>query len=356
VRVVFLSWRDLAHPQAGGSEVLVDRLASGLVGRGHAAALICAAPAAPRAYPVRTAGGTYSQYLAAPAIHARHYRGWDVAVDVSNGIPFFSPLWRRGPVLCFVHHIHRDQWRQRFGPGVARAGWFLERSVVPRVYRRHLFATLSASTAAGLVELGVPERAIRVLPVGVDLAEPDRFGGTSAEPLFLALGRLVPHKRIDLLLRAWPRVHTAVGGRFVVAGDGPDRGRLQRSLPAGAELVGAVSEEHKARLLEQAWLLVHGAMHEGWGMVATEAAAAGTPVLAFDVPGVRDAVDDGRTGVLVDTEDELVERWIELAGDEARRHALGREARDRAEGATWDRTLDAFLDTCREVVAAGVRT
>ena len=350
MRIVFVSWRDLAHPQAGGSEVVVDRLAAGAAERGHTAALICGAPVGPRSYDVHPSGGTYTQYLRAPLVYARHCRGWEVAVDVSNGIPFFAPLWRRGPVLCLVHHIHRDQWRQHFGPVAARAGWFAEHAVVPRIYRRSLFLTLSESTSAGLVGIGVAPERIRRLPIGVDPAPPPgRFGGEAGEPLFVALGRLVPHKRVDVLLRAWERVRVATGGRFVVVGDGPEHDRLGRSLPPGAELVGHVDDGEKARLLDQAWLLVHGAMHEGWGMVATEAAAAGTAVLAFDVAGVREAVTDGQTGVLVRSEDELVDAWVALARDPGRRHALGRGGHARARTLTWDRMVDGLLDVCAEV-------
>jgi len=350
VRIAFVSWRDLAHPQAGGSEVVVDRLAAGASERGHTAALICGGPVGPRSYQVHPSGGRYAQYLAAPLVYARHCRGWDVAVDVSNGVPFFAPAWRRGPVLCLFHHIHRDQWRQHFGPVAARAGWFAERAVVPRIYRRSLFLTLSESTSAGLIDIGVAGERIRRLPVGVDVGPaPGRFGGESSEPLFVALGRLVPHKRVDLLLRAWDRVRGQTGGRFVVVGDGPDRQRLERSLPAGAELLGHVTDEEKARLLDRAWLLVHGAMHEGWGMVATEAAAAGTAVVAFDVAGVREAVADGRTGVLVETEDQLVDTWVALARDPVRRHALGSAGHEHASTLRWDRTVDRFLEVCAEV-------
>ena len=95
MRVLFLAWRDLAHPQAGGSEVLVDRLARGLIDRGHDAAVLCGGPVGARSYPVVDAGGTYSQYLRVPFAYHRHFSDVDLVVDVENGIPFFSPLWRR---------------------------------------------------------------------------------------------------------------------------------------------------------------------------------------------------------------------------------------------------------------------
>ena len=97
-------------------------------------------------------------------------------------------------------------------------------------------------------------------------------GPRSSEPLFLALGRLAEYKRIDLLLRLWDRVRPVVGGRLVIAGDGPQRSYLESLAGPGVIFTGRVSEEEKNRLLRAAWLLVHPALIEGWGIVVTEAA------------------------------------------------------------------------------------
>jgi hypothetical protein len=156
VRVLFLTWRDLAHPQAGGSEVLVDRLALGLAERGHEPAVLCGGPVAPRPYPIVDAGGTYSQYLRAPFAYRRHFGDVDLVVDVENGIPFFSPLWSRKPVLCLVHHVHEDQWAMRFPGPVARLGRVLEGRAMPAVYGRSLFLAVSESTRQALATIGVP--------------------------------------------------------------------------------------------------------------------------------------------------------------------------------------------------------
>jgi glycosyltransferase involved in cell wall biosynthesis len=349
-RIVFVSWRDLAHPQAGGSEVLVDRLACGCRRRGHEVALMCGAPTAPRRYDVVPLGGTYAQYLRAPLSYARRFRGWDVLVDNENGIPFFSPLWRRGPVVCLVHHVHSDQWRLRFPPPIAAFGRALEGRAMPAVYRRSLFLCVSRSTAAAVERLGVGPQRIRVLPMGADpgdRASPKR----SATPLFVALGRLVPHKRLDLLLQIWERVRPRVGGRLVVIGDGPERERIERLAGDGVELRGRTPEAEKQALLREAWLLVHAAMHEGWGIVVCEAAAVGTPTLAFDAPGVRDAIRDGRSGVLARCPDDFAQQWIALAADPERRALLGDTARRQVERVPWSATVDAFLDVLDDAVA-----
>jgi glycosyltransferase involved in cell wall biosynthesis len=352
VRVLFLSWRDLAHPQAGGSEVLVDRLAVGLAERGHEPAVLCGGPVGARPYPIVDAGGTYSQYLRAPFAYRRHFSDVDLVVDVENGIPFFSPLWQRQPVLCLVHHVHEDQWAMRFPAPVARLGRVLEGRAMPAVYGHSLFLAVSESTRSSLTAIGVPDDRIRVMTEGVDL---DGAGGTDEErsptPLFVVLGRLVPHKRVDLLLRAWRIVQPIVGGELVVVGDGPERHWLETRGGPGVTFAGHVSEDEKWRLLRRAWMLVHGAHHEGWGIAVMEAAACGTPALAFDVPGVRDAVVDGQTGVLVDFETELAGAWVSLAADEQWRARLGAAAAERAASLSWDATVTQFLAVAEEALA-----
>ncbi|MDQ2724085.1 MAG: glycosyltransferase family 4 protein, partial [Actinomycetota bacterium] len=224
MRVVFVAWRDLANPLAGGSEILVDRLARGLMDRGHHVDLLCGAPADPRPYPVTITGGTYLQFLGAPLRYLRSHQRTDLVVEVANGMPFFSPLWRRGPTLCLVNHVHLDMWRMWFPPVLAALGRVVEGRALPAVHRHRPFVAVSPSTAEGLMALGVAPERIRVVHNGVDL--PSDPSPKSSEPLFLAMGRLVPHKRFDLLLRLWEQVRPVTGGRLIVAGEGPDHKRL----------------------------------------------------------------------------------------------------------------------------------
>jgi glycosyltransferase involved in cell wall biosynthesis len=160
----------------------------------------------------------------------------------------------------------------------------------------------------------------------------------------------VPHKRIDLLLDLWKRVQPETGGTLAIAGDSPELDRLRRPAASEVQLLGYVSEERKHELLGKAWLLVNSSMHEGWGTAVMEAATAGTPTLAFDVPGVRDSVVDRTTGVLARNEEEFVEAWIRLTKDKQERSRLADGARSRAAQFTWDRTLDRFMAVIDEAV------
>ena len=353
-RIVFLAHRDLDNPAAGGSELLVDRLAEGLTDLGHQVTLICGGPASYRDYRVVSAGGEFAHFLRARSAFARQVGETDLLVEVCNGMPYFAPYWHHGPTLCLVNHVHSDLWGMRFGGPLApaaRLGRRLEQWALTGAQRRSLLVAVSPSTAHALRAIGVERDRIRVVHNGVE--EPGPRTDRSPEPLFVAVGRLVEYKRIDLLLRLWERVRPVTGGRLVIVGDGPERERLEQLAGSGVEFAGHVSEAEKNRLLCAAWLLLHPSAVEGWGLVVTEAAARETPTIAFDVPGLRDSVVDGETGVLAHGESSFAAAWCALALSGHRRAAMGKAARDRAARFRWHRTVRQFRAVAAEAVRGG---
>ena len=348
-RIVFVAWRDLANPRAGGSEVLVDRLAAGMTARGDHVSLLCGGPSAERPYRVVRNGGRYSQFARAPVAYWRHLRHSDLIVEVCNGMPFFTPLWTSSPQICLVNHVHTDLWRMMFPPPVAAAGVYVESRLMPRVHRNNLFLTVSNSTADALREIGVGDDKIRQICNGV--VQPDPLTPRSPKPLFLALGRLTEYKRIDILLRLWERVRDVIGGTLIIAGDGPERRRLESMAGQDVIFAGRVSEQEKHRLLCSAWMLLHPALMEGWGIVIAEAAIRGTPAIGFDVPGLRDSVLNGQTGMLVKNEGQFASAWASLAFDQKTRDAMGEAARERAELQHWSSAIEGFAQVADEAMA-----
>ena len=125
--------------------------------------------------------------------------------------------------------------------------------------------------------------------------------------------------------------------------------------------MGRVSEETKHRLLAGSWAVLSAAHHEGWGMSIMEGAAVGTPALAVDAPGIRDAIVDEVTGVLVHAPESalpaaLAAAWIALSTDQPRRERLGQAARQRAGQFSWDVTVDRWQSALQEVLPAKSET
>jgi glycosyltransferase involved in cell wall biosynthesis len=350
-RILFVAWRDLANPRAGGSEVLVDRLAEGMTARGDRVTLLCGGPVAERPYQVVKNGGSYTQFARAPLAYRlrRQLRDSDLVVEVCNGMPFFAPLWSRRPAICLVNHVHTELWAVRLPRPLATVGRFTETTLLPLAHSKNLFLTVSASTAAALRGIGVSGDRIRMVTNGVE--QPQPLMPKSPEPLFLALGRLTDYKRIDLLLKLWDRVRHVVGGKLVIAGDGPERARIEALAGPGVVIAGRVSDEEKHRLLCAAWILLHPAMIEGWGIVIAEAAIRGTPGIGFDVPGLRDSVVHGQTGLLVRSEGQFASAWASLALDHRTRAGMGESARQRALQLHWSAAVEGFAQVADEAMA-----
>ena len=347
MRIAILSWRDTIHPLAGGAEVVVDKLAKGLVGRGHEVVAAVGGPVGDHPYPVVDAGGTYSQFLRMPVTFHRRLGRCDVVLESVNGIPHFARVWQGAPVVGLSHHVHLEQWAMSFPASLAVVGRTVEARLAPLVYRNRAMIAVSSSTAERLGALGYTD--VTVVEMGV--SPPPLGVEQSPSPRFVVLGRLVAHKRVERAIELWEQVRPHTGGELVVVGDGPLRSQLEARAGEGVRFTGFVDDASKGRELSSAWLLVHPAHHEGWGMVIMEAAAAGVPTLAYDVDGVRNSVVDGVTGVLAQSDDDFVAAWIRLATDAVERRSLGDAAVARAGGMTWDHAVSGV----EAVLAAACR-
>jgi glycosyltransferase involved in cell wall biosynthesis len=362
-RVHFVAWRDLNDPEAGGSELHAHRVATLWADAGidvtfRTSAVEGGVGALTRdGYRVRRQSGRYAVFPAAAWEGIRMgYRPGDALVEIWNGMPFFSPLWYRGPKMVFLHHVHADMWGMVLPPGLARLGNAVESRLAPPLYRNSRIVTLSESSRREIIEMMHlrPER-ITVAPPGVDA----RFspGGTrEPTPLVVAVGRLVPVKRFDLLIRALAEARRQSPElRAVIIGEGyarPELEALRTELGADEwlQLPGRVEDAELVEWYRRAWVVASASQREGWGMTLTEAAACGTPSVATAIAGHTDAVIDGESGLLVSLArpDDLADALDKVLRNEVLRTRLSRGALSRARWFTWGATARRSLEALAE--------
>ncbi|MFD4638362.1 glycosyltransferase family 4 protein [Lentzea sp. NPDC058436] len=347
-----MNWRDTRHPEGGGSERYVERIAEGLARLGYRVAIQCAdhsrAPSGDWVAGVRfrRRGNKFTVYL--HALLAILRSDADVIVDVQNGMPFFSRLVARCPVLVLVHHVHREQWHSALGPFFGRIGWWIESWLAPRLYRKCRYITVSNVTRDELGALGVELRRTVVVPNGLD-APPAVTARRTKAPVLVAVSRLVPHKRlehaIDLVAELrpkWPDV------RLELVGEGPWKDVLrQHAIDRGVEdsvvIHGWVDEQTKHEILAGAWVHVCPSVKEGWGIVIMEAASHGVPTVAYrSAGGVAEAIVEHSTGLLAEDFGDFVRHTEKLLRDKPLRKAMGAAGRERAQRFSWEESLDAF--------------
>jgi phosphatidyl-myo-inositol alpha-mannosyltransferase len=199
----------------------------------------------------------------------------------------------------------------------------------------------------------------RIIPNGVDVPAglpvlAARQQGAS--PLRLAfVGQAVERKGLPVLLRAFEALRDHVDVELMIVG--ADRDEVEPLLldgTQGVNVLGKVSDAEKAQALGSADLLVAPSLGgESFGMVLTEAFAAGTPVVASDIPGYRDVVRDGVDGMLVPRGDAtaLAQTLRDLAVAPEQRAAMALEARGRAHRYAWPTVAGEVLEAYEDAAA-----
>ncbi len=365
MKLLMLNERDVAHPLAGGVEVHLEEVASRLASQ-HAietTVLCCGFPGAPaeeerRGIRFRRIGNRYSYYGLLP-LHARAAAarlGPDLVVENLSRLLFFSRLYLpRVPRLGLVHQL--------FGLGAFRqlgfplAPWVVaSEALLPLAYADCPFVAVSPSTREDLVRRGIAAERIRVVLGGIDHGRYRPDPAVAIDPdLVVFLGRLEVHKGIDLLLDAWHAVRGArPGARLVIIGTGTAATRM-RSRAASrhhgetVRFLGFVPDDEKVSWLRRAAVVVQPSHKEGFGLTVLEANACGTPVVASDVPGLRDSVRHDQTGLLVPVGDVVAfaRALVRLLEDPALRTQLGTAGAVWSQAFSWDAVSAAVAEICR---------
>lgn len=361
MNILLLCWRDSTHPQGGGSERYLERVAEYLARQGHQVTYRTAGTSKeqhlPGVHMVRR-GGRLGVYVTAALemLLGRFgtYKDIDVVVDTQNGIPFFARLFLGKPTVLLTHHCHRKQWP--VAGWLAPLGWWLESTLAPLIYRGAPYVTVSEPSRRDLVSLGVREEDITIIRNGVDPIPPLEQASPNeqtspleqASPIeeaqtsnrhVVTLSRLVPHKQIERAIDIVEEIDDLV---LDVIGSGWWESKLRDYTDCPRVIFhGHVSEARKHALLARATLHLLPSRTEGWGLSVIEAAQHGVPTVGYrSSGGLQESVIDGVTGLLAD--DDLATPTRAILNDPALRDRLSKGALDYAQQFSWEETGAAF--------------
>ena len=374
------------HPAAGGAEKHLHRIFSKIVEMGHEVVLFTTMfPGAKERdvvdgiQVVRKGGDlTFQLTVAANLKKLDREFNFDVVVEDLNKLPVFAHWFVRKPLLVQMHHLWRKSiFSEAFFP-IAFGVWFFER-IIPFFYRTQPFVVVSPSTKKELAEIGVDESRISVIyngsempPAAVqfDKCTDSRESNENADadenaqaPYFIWLSRVHRYKGIWTALESFEifsKSHPEV--KLFVVGDGP----LLKKLPAWlkthglegkVELTGFVSASRKYELLSSSLALLQTSYKEGWGLTVMEAAQLCKTTIASDVPGLRDSVRDGETGILFPSGNAAAcaSAMEKVYGDVELRASLGRNAKRYAESFCWEKSARETLELLERTIEGSVR-
>lgn len=373
------------HPAAGGAEKHLHRIFSKIVEMGHTVVLFTTSfPGAKEReivdgiQVIRKGGDLMFQLTVALNLKKldREF-DFDVVVEDLNKLPVFAHWFVRKPLLVQMHHLWRKSiFAEAIFP-IAFMVWFFER-IIPFFYRTQNFVVVSPSTKKELAEIGVDESRISVIyngsempsvtvPLATSAADSCEIATnpvtSAATPYFIWLSRVHRYKGIWTALEAFeifskshPKVH------LKIVGGGP----LLKKLPAWikshgldgkVELTGFVPAARKYELLSSSFALLQTSYKEGWGLTVMEAAQLCKTTIASDVPGLRDSVRDGETGILFPSGDAAAcaSAMEKIYSDAELRASLGKNAKRYALTFSWEKSACQTLELLQRTVEGSVR-
>jgi glycosyltransferase involved in cell wall biosynthesis len=364
MKILIFNWRDIKNPKAGGAEVYTHEITRRLVKKGHQVTLFTSSfvnsPNRENKDGVEIVrdGGRFGVYWKARKHYKRHFRNnFDVVVDQVNTMPFFTPLYVSEPKIALIFQLTGAVYLDVLPKPLGSIAAALEPYFF-KAYSRSKVVVLSESVKEELVKLNFSSDNVTVVHPGIEHGD-FGLGDKSQTPSVLFLNRVVKYKNVDHLIRAFKAVKEKIPeARLVIAGcrgDSYEEGlkSMVKSLNMNSdvEFLPFSTGEKKKKLLQQAWIHVLPSTKEGWGISVLEAAACGTPSVAYNVAGLKNSVKNGVTGILVAHGDieGLAGSMTQLLSDKTLREQFSSNCLDYSRSFSWDISAEKFLGVLEEV-------
>ena len=296
-----------------------------------------------------------------------------------SGYGFPKTLERLGIKKPFIHTIHgvlADEFEQAMKNGYSSvrgrvANYFMQKlSKLEEETAKNatIIVTISNYSFEKIQKYyGIEQSKVRIVPNGVDIEKFKPMNtksvrqqfGLGDEPCVLFVGSLIPRKGLPYLVEAAKKVvKNQVDAKFLIVGDGPLRDQLSNSVKTANLLgnflfLGNLKNYELPKIYNCADVFVLPSIQEGQGIVLLEAQASGKPVVAFDIGGVNEAVQNQETGLLVELGkvDALADALIKLLTDKALREKMGSNGlRHVTENYTWDICAQKMLQVYHEAL------
>ncbi|OGD63387.1 hypothetical protein A2160_02810 [Candidatus Beckwithbacteria bacterium RBG_13_42_9] len=241
-------------------------------------------------------------------------KGTSISCDLVEGSNYvtFLPAFLIGlikgiPKVAWYPDVLIGEWHKYFSPVLMLFGEIAERFFLRLPW--DYFLAISKKTAQKLVENGVNNKKITVIPCGVSKEWFNNKFSKFKEPTLCVISRLLTYKRIEDVIKALANLKKEFPKlRLIIIGEGPQERVLQRlieqfGLKSRVKFYRQVPEEKLIRLLSKSHLFIHPSIIEGFGIVLVEAAAAGTPFVAAKIPTSEILAKKLKSGIVIDPGD-----------------------------------------------------
>lgn len=357
MRILWLAHRDPLNPRAGGAERTISEVCTRLLKHGHKITLLtggwkgCKPLENFQGIEIHRFGKNIGPHLALPVFLLKHQ--FDLVVnDLGHAMPWISSVVLKRHNVVFFHHLHARSLPGQVRPIIAKFITAIEKGYfIP--YHDRVFVTESTTSRDDLLTLGIREDKIIMISPGVDkkLFHP---AAKSKCPSMVYFGGMRRYKRpseVIYLIRSL--ISKIEDIKLYVIGTGPEEQGVKKlanefNVQNYVEFKGRISSEELSEIVALSWLNVHTSVTEGWGFSILEASSSGTPTVAYDVPGVRDALEEGLNGIKVNDGNrvKLANAAFSILNDPGKWWSSSLEVANKY---SWDKTAELWETLIQEI-------
>jgi len=314
MNIIWFSWKDRWHPEAGGAETVSGEIMDRLARDGNNVYLITSSyPGAndqetKNGVNIIRGGNRYTVYVKAFLNHKRLFSDLkiDLVIDEMNTLPFWSGFYVKSQKkILLTYQLAKEVWFYQMKFPFSLIGYVLEPIMLFIIkYGYSQTVTESNSTKNDLKKYGFKN--IKVFSIGMALSPIAKLINKKNNGVILSLGAIRPMKRTLHAIKAFEFARdTNQKLKLIVAGDNStkyakrviDYVKNSRHYSA-IDIKGRVTAIEKISLMQSSEIILVTSIKEGWGLIVTEANSQGTPAIVYDVDGLRDSVKNNITGIL----------------------------------------------------------
>jgi glycosyltransferase involved in cell wall biosynthesis len=353
-KILWFNWRCWLNPGMGGAEVFTCEVAKRWVALGHDVTLFtskfpgCKDEETVDGVKIVRAGSRFTVYRQAKKFYSKRFRkeGFEIIIDEINTQPFFAQKFAKNGehIVALIHQLAREFWFYETPFPVNYLGYHYLENRWLKQYVDVPTVTVSQSTRDDLVDLGF--KYISIVPQGLNFEPLTALSLKNQKPVIVYSGRLKQAKRPDHAIKAFNLIKDKLpDAKLWIFGDGPFRKKLENISDVNVKFFGHLGNVERRKLLGQSWVLLVPGIREGWGLNIIEANALGVPCIGYNVPGLRDSIKNGETGLLVESGNikSLADATVSLLEDQTRRQTLSLNALKYAKEFNWDKTANEFI-------------
>lgn len=358
MKLLWLAHRDPFNPKAGGAEKIILEVSKRLVNCGYDITILTGGCRNCKRYEFKEGIHIYRygvralpHFVLPVFLIKRHF---DIVIaDLGHAVPWVTPILLGKKTVVSFLHLHARSLPGQVNAVLAKSITALEKLYF-LFYNKQKFVTISNTSFQDLVGLGIiPKNIVKIHP-GVDtsLFHPSI---KTQYPSMIYYGGMRAYKRPDeAIYLLHELIKRTANLHLTIVGEGVEKPKLESlvsklNLETNVTFTGRINDENLARIVSESWLNIHTSVTEGWGISIIEAAAAGTPTVAYDVPGVSESIENGMNGLRVKDGDRnaLKNAAIAILNDPK---AWSIKSEETIKKYSWDKTAQSWERLILEVV------